>query len=216
MFNIGFKIFHTFLFYLLIILTSTTPLFAQVNYKSLSGTVIDAESRIPLPGANVVVTSFVKFNGCSTDSMGKFRIPLPPGRHTLTISFLGYMPQTIKDIQVGSGKETTIIVGLSEEPQQTGEIEVRGKSGRALNTMAAVSVRTLRSQDAARYAGGYFDASRMVTNFPGVSAGNGDDKNEIVIRGNSPRGLLWRLEGIEFPIRTIYQVVRGHQVVLIR
>ena len=55
------------------------------------------------------------------------------------------------------------------------------------------------SQDAARYAGGYFDASRMVTNFPGVAAGNGDDKNEIVIRGNSPRGLLWRLEGIEIP-----------------
>ena len=188
-----------FLFVILILILGVIDLFSQVNYKSLSGTVIDTESHIPLPGANVVVTSFSKFNGCSTDSLGKFRFLLPPGRHTLSISFLGYTPQTIKDIQVGSGKEITVVVGLSESPQQTGEVEVRGKSGRALNTMAAVSVRTLRSQDAARYAGGYFDASRMVTNFPGVSAGNGDEKNEIVIRGNSPRGLLWRLEGIEIP-----------------
>jgi hypothetical protein len=194
-----YKIFQILLYFLLFLYAGTSPLVAQLNYQKLSGTVIDAESRTPLPGANVVVGSLSKFNGCSTDSLGKFRIQLPPGRHNLTVSFLGYTPQTIKDIQVGSGKETIVVVGLTEVPQQTGEVVVRGKSGRALNTMAAVSVRTLRSQDAARYAGGYFDASRMVTNFPGVSAGNGDDKNEIVIRGNSPRGLLWRLEGIEIP-----------------
>ncbi|MEI6142638.1 MAG: TonB-dependent receptor [Mariniphaga sp.] len=194
-----YHILKTLFFIILILVLEVVNLYSQVNNKPLSGTVIDAESHTPLPGANVVVTSYAKFNGCSTDSLGKFHILLPPGRHTLTISFLGYTPQTIKDIQVGSGKETSVVVGLSEVPQQTGEVEVRGKSGRALNTMATVSVRTLRSQDAARYAGGYFDASRMVTNFPGVSAGNGDDKNEIVIRGNSPRGLLWRLEGIEIP-----------------
>ena len=85
--------------------------------------------------------------------MGRFHIFLPPGRHTLTVSFLGYNTQTIKDIQVGSGKETVLVCTLSETPQQTGEVEVRGKTGRALNTMASVSVRTLRSQDAARYAG---------------------------------------------------------------
>ena len=186
-------------FVILIFVLDVVDVYSQVNYKSLSGTVMDAESRIPLPGANVVVTSFSKFNGCSTDSLGRFRILLPPGRHTLSVSFLGYTTQAIKDIQVGSGKETIVVCSLSETPQQTGEVEVHGKSGRALNTMAAVSVRALRSQDAARYAGGYFDASRMVTNFPGVAAGNGDDKNEIVIRGNSPRGLLWRLEGIEIP-----------------
>jgi len=60
-------------------------------------------------------------------------------------------------------------------------------------------VRTLRSQDASRYAGGYYDPLRMVANFPGVASGNSDDNNEIVVRGNSPRGLLWRLEGIEIP-----------------
>ena len=31
------------------------------------------------------------------------------------------------------------------------------------------------------------------------AAGEFDEDNEIVIRGNSPRGLLWRLEGIEVP-----------------
>ena len=39
----------------------------------------------------------------------------------------------------------------------------------------------------------------MVANFAGVTSGNSDASNEIVVRGNSPRGLLWRLEGLEIP-----------------
>ncbi|MCX6238245.1 MAG: TonB-dependent receptor [Bacteroidia bacterium] len=183
----------------LLILFFSGVLSGQNYYQKLTGVVFDSESHKPLDGANILIETFSKINGASADSSGRFNILLPPGRHTIRISYLGYNTQTMKDILVGTGKETNITVELTESHQQTGEIVVQGKTGRSLNPMAAVSVRTLRSQDASRYAGGFYDPLRMVANFPGVASGNSDDNNEIVIRGNSPRGLLWRLEGIEIP-----------------
>lgn len=47
-------------------------------------------------------------------------------------------------------------------------------------------------------AGGINDPARMVTSFPGV-AGDPTGNNTVVVRGNSPKGVLWRLEGIEIP-----------------
>ena len=172
---------------------------AQVYFQRITGVVVDAESRKPLAGASIHLEFPAKIQVEPSDSLGRFNLMVPPGRHTLKVSFLGYMSGIVKDIQVGMGKEINIIVELTETHQQTEEVAVVGKSGRSINPMAAVSVRTLRSQDASRYAGGYYDPLRMVANFPGVSSGNNDDNNEIVVRGNSPRGLLWRLEGIEIP-----------------
>ena len=49
-----------------------------------------------------------------------------------------------------------------------------------------------------RYAGAIDDPARMVSAFAGVN-GNAEGDNDIVVRGNSPRGILWRLEGVEIP-----------------
>ena len=38
----------------------------------------------------------------------------------------------------------------------------------------------------------------MAQNFAGVSGSN-DARNDIIIRGNSPAGVLWRMEGIDIP-----------------
>lgn len=171
----------------------------QVYYQKLSGVVIDADSRNPLKDANIEVETLTKTKIASTDSSGRFVIMLPPGRHSLIVTFLGYNSRIIKDILIGTGKETFITVELTESHIHIDEVVVRGDSRRSLNSMATVSVRRLSNQDAARYAGGYYDPLRMVTNFPGVSASNDDGSNQVIIRGNSPRGILWRLEGIEIP-----------------
>ncbi|MGC4235123.1 MAG: TonB-dependent receptor, partial [Niabella sp.] len=42
------------------------------------------------------------------------------------------------------------------------------------------------------------DVARMASNFAGVNSVN-DGRNDIIIRGNSPLGLLWRLEGVDIP-----------------
>ena len=53
-------------------------------------------------------------------------------------------------------------------------------------------------EETQRYAGSMNDVSRMASNFAGIGGSN-DARIDIVIRGNSPIGLLWRLEGIDIP-----------------
>src|SRR5262249_898328 len=80
--------------------------------------------------------------------------------------------------------------------------EVTVSSGKSrtqpLNEFAAVSARSFSVEETRRYAASISDPARMSMNFAGVS-GNGDLENDIVVRGNSPRGVLWKLEGIEIP-----------------
>ncbi len=64
--------------------------------------------------------------------------------------------------------------------------------------MATISARTFSLEEVTRYSGGRNDASRLVSNFAGVSTSN-DSRNDIVVRGNSPSGILWRLEGVPIP-----------------
>ena len=64
--------------------------------------------------------------------------------------------------------------------------------------MSAVSARAFTVDETQRYAAAINDPLRMAAAFPGVLANN-DGNNSIVIRGNSPYGLLWRMEGMDIP-----------------
>jgi hypothetical protein len=64
--------------------------------------------------------------------------------------------------------------------------------------LATVSARSFNVEETGRYAGSRNDPARMAANFAGVSGAN-DARNDIIIRGNSPAGVLWRLEGIDIP-----------------
>jgi hypothetical protein len=174
---------------------------AQELNQFVKGVVIDKESKMPLTGANVVILNSSPLNGTSTDNYGKFRLSVRTGRLTLRVSFLGYEDVILKDILIASGKETDLTVEMREKIVAAKEVVVTaGRQNRAgLNQMAAISTTTIRTEDAMRYAGGYYDPSRIVNAFAGVVTSNNDESNDIVIRGNSSRGLLWRLEGIEIP-----------------
>lgn len=64
--------------------------------------------------------------------------------------------------------------------------------------MATVSARSFTVEETSRYAGSLNDPSRMAANYAGVSS-TSDARNDIIIRGNSPLGVLWRLNGMEIP-----------------
>ncbi|OFY01092.1 MAG: hypothetical protein A2W89_15285 [Bacteroidetes bacterium GWE2_42_39] len=170
------------------------------NYKqTIRGMIFDRESQKPLTGVNISCETCKPAVGCASDSLGRFEMKVSVGRHVFSFTHVGYNSGTISNVEVGTGKVVILDVPLEERVYQANEISVRAENTRAINPVATVSVRSLKSQDASRYAGGYFDPSRMAANFPGVASGNSDDSNELVIRGNSPRGVLWRIEGIEIP-----------------
>src|SRR6185503_5048402 len=72
------------------------------------------------------------------------------------------------------------------------------KKNRPVNDMSVVSARAFTVEETQKYAAAVNDPLRMVTGFAGVAAVD-DGGNDIVIRGNSPAGLLWRMEGVDIP-----------------
>ncbi len=167
--------------------------------QTIKGYIIDADSKRPL--SDVSVSLAFREVGTITDSMGFFLLKdVPLGRQTLLISRIGYEDQSVQEVMVTSGKELELNVSLVEKLSQLGYVEITGRrrSARAINEFASASARSFSVEDTRRYPVSVFDPARMAMNFPGVSA-NGDDGNEIIVRGNSPKGMLWRLEGIEIP-----------------
>jgi len=77
-------------------------------------------------------------------------------------------------------------------------VKAGGNPQDAINELAMVSSRGFDMEETNRYAGSRNDPARMAQNFAGVSGAN-DSRNDIIIRGNSPTGVLWRLEGIDIP-----------------
>ncbi len=71
--------------------------------------------------------------------------------------------------------------------------------GQPMNEMATVSAISLSVEETSRYAATFDDPARAAATQAGVTTGGDDLLNEIVIRGNSPKGILWRLEGVEIP-----------------
>ncbi len=184
---------------LLIIITGPAP--AQELTQTLRGKVVDAFTGLPLPGAAVVIKNSDPVRGVGTDRDGNFRFSnMPLGRVDITISSIGYRPVTMNNLLLTSGRELVLEIRLEEQAHSIDEVVVRPEIRKDIpsNEMALVSARSFTIDETERYAGSLGDPSRMATNFAGVVSVN-DQRNDIVIRGNSPIGLLWRLEGIEIP-----------------
>lgn len=189
------------LFFLFLNCCLIPHLHGQQLSQTVRGQVVDAESRMPLIGANVVIIGTDPLQGSATDTEGYFRIEkVPVGRHNLRISYLGYEDAWIHELLVGAGKEIVLNIELTESVLLAEGITITAEAdkGDALNDMAVVSARMFTVEETKRYAASVNDPARMAMNFAGVAA-NTDLQNDIVIRGNSPRGLLWRIEGIEVP-----------------
>lgn len=187
----------------LLILTVLLPVaaVAQQLVQTVRGTVVDEDSRMPLIGAAVVVMGTDPLKGATTDIDGRFEITgIPVGRHSLRVQYMGYEPRIIPELNVGSARELVLDLTLVESTRQLEEVVVRATADGSApnNEMAVVSTRSFTLEQSDRFAASINDPSRMALSFAGVNLTD-DITNEIVIRGNSPRGLLWRLEGIEIP-----------------
>jgi hypothetical protein len=174
---------------------------AQELTQVVRGQVVDDESQAPLAFAAVTVTTKDSLLGTITDDNGIFRFEkMPVGRHDIRVSYMGYETQIIPELMVSTGKETVLTIKMKEQISELKEVVIKAytKKDKPLNSMATVSARTFSVEEARRYAGGWDDPGRLAASFAGVTTDVIRD-NTIIIRGNSPKGLLWRLEGIEIP-----------------
>jgi CarboxypepD_reg-like domain len=167
--------------------------------QTIRGTVIDNVVQTPLAGATITIAGSNKT--AITDEKGNFRFSnVPVGLQTLFISYIGYKENAVANIVVNAGKEVVLTIPLEENSKIETAVIVKSnsKKNKPLNDMSAVSARAFTVEETQKYAAAVNDPARMATNFAGVAAAN-DGNNNIVIRGNAPTGLLWRMEGIDIP-----------------
>jgi hypothetical protein len=187
------------LFFILLISYSLVQ--AQ-DLKNIRGQIADKDSKYPIIGANVMVINSDPAIGAKTDENGYFTLPnVPLGRVSIKISYLGYKDAYANDILIVGGKETQLNIELEEKVNEIKEVTVTDNKtgqGAAKNEFATVSARAFDPEETSRFSGSRNDPARMASNFAGVSGAN-DARNDIIIRGNSPTGLLWRLEDLDIP-----------------
>lgn len=178
-----------------------TPAQAQNFTQTVRGTIVEQSLQTPLPGATVVLLDASPLKGALSDADGTFRMgQVPVGRRSFKITCLGYKEITLTNIAVDAGKELVLTVSLEESVTQLGEVTIRPtvEKDRPLNEMAVVSARTFSIDETQKFAAAINDPARMATAYAGV-VGADDGSNILVIRGNTPTGLLWRMEGVEIP-----------------
>ena len=171
--------------------------FAQNNKQNIRGVIVDKLSHAPLIGANVQIINKEEKKGTATDINGKYLLSdVSPDRYEIRISYIGYKSLIVPNVVVTSGKETILDITMEEDPLLLNEVIITvNDKDKTINDLATVSARTFSTEEVNRYAGGRSDPARLVANFAGVSATD-DSRNDIVIRGNSPVGVLWRIDGM--------------------
>lgn len=187
---------------LITILGIFTSIVSLAQNQTVKGMIIDAQAEYALIGATIQLVGSEPVKGAVADVNGEFRIEdVPVGRQTFAVTYIGYKSITLPNVLVTSGKEVILRVLLEESVEKLEEVVVTASADKDLpiNDLAKVSARTFSLEEVTRFSGGRNDVAKLATSFAGVNATN-DARNDIVVRGNSPIGLLWRIEGI--PIAT--------------
>lgn len=173
--------------------------FAQ-PVQTVRGTVLDNESAAPVFGAQILLnykdSTVAK---ALTNEDGIFELTnIPVGKYLLVVKASNYEPYAIP-AEVNSGRQTILEIKVQEKFTEVDEVEVVAqKQGEVKNEMATVSAQQFSVEETERYAGSRGDPARMASNFAGVQ-GADDSRNDIVVRGNSPLGIVYKVEGIDIP-----------------
>lgn len=174
---------------------------AQTLVQTLRGVVRDKDNHRSLEGASISILGTAHSLYAVSDSNGRFAVPgVPVGRVRVECTYGGYQPFSTADILVTAAKEPELVIDMEEVPQQKEGVVVRSIINPKLpvNRNALVSGRSFSPEETQRSAASANDPSRMALGFPGVQATR-DTRSDIIIRGNNPVGMQWRLEGIDIP-----------------
>lgn len=186
---------------IVILLVSTIIVNAENPTQVIRGIIVDEVTGYPLPGANVILLNTDPPVGTTSDMDGRFALrDVPLGRQSIEIRYMGYQSKLIPNLLLTVAKEVVLEIKLTEQVTEFEEVTVKAfsRKDKSINDMAMISARSFSIEETERFAGSLGDPARMVANYAGVVTQN-DSRNDIIIRGNSPTGLLWRLEDIEIP-----------------
>lgn len=177
-------------------------MWGQAPTNVLRGEILDRRSGEPLKAVRLTLAGEGVSRETSSDSNGVYRFSnVPVGSYQLGCQVEAYQPYIKDQLFISAHKERIVNIRLTPSLYAMDEvILVPGRSrGTTLNEMASVSTWTFEIEETRKFAGGLDDPTRLAANFPGIIATPLISENFIAIRGNSSRGLLYRVEGIDIP-----------------
>ena len=175
--------------------------YSQNLTQTIKGIVIDKDNRRPLAGATISIADDSLQQAVLSKDNGEFILTnIPVGRRRIQCTYSGYENYITDNILLNSAKEEELVIELEQHYRQQVEVVVKALRNpkQPVNKSAVVSTRSFTPEETNRYAASVNDPSRMALSFPGVQPTR-DARSDIIIRGNSAAGMLWRLEGIDIP-----------------
>ncbi len=115
------------------------PLVASAQTGRLSGTVLDAADRQPLPGVNVVLVG--QDAGTATNAEGAFDLEVDPGTYTVRATLVGYAPDE-REVALLAGQTMVLDITLREAPLSLASVQ-----SEAERPYSAASSRAVRALD---------------------------------------------------------------------
>jgi hypothetical protein len=173
------------------LLIAQSQAWSQTLTQNVTGRITDRLTGLPLEGAGLKLIGADTIISGTSGKDGSFSLVAGVGRYKASATFTGY--GTFHDeLLVISGKEIPLSISLApvETMLQAVEVESQG-TGEEVPGLQSLSI-----EKTLRVPANFFDPVRVVTAYPGVVAAN-DQANGIIVRGNSPNGLLWRLNGLD-------------------
>lgn len=162
----------------------------------ISGRVLDASTRKPLPSANVVIVGTTI--GAATDLNGEFTISgVPIGQQVVKASVLGYQPVVKSDVIVMPSKPAVLSFSLLETMIELDAVTVTAEYFQK-QPDRPVSIQTQSYEEIRRLPGGFEDVVRAVSILPGVAQAQ-VGRNDLIVRGGAPSENLFVVDGIEVP-----------------
>ncbi|MFT5143262.1 MAG: ferric enterobactin receptor [Rhodothermales bacterium] len=183
---------------LLLTLGLTESASARQAVTVVSGSVVDAKTGETLPYATVRIDSLQI--GAASNIDGYFALlGVPVGRHTLTISYIGFRPTLLAiDTRVEPGPYA---VRLDPSSTELDEVLVVADHYEMMRTAESISQITLSPKDLAALPSiGEVDIFRSLQLLPGIS-GTNEGSSGLYVRGGTPDQNLVLLDGM-----TVYNV----------
>lgn len=178
--------------------------------QTLRGTVKDAITGEPLPGATVSVVGHKDLKAIAKGD-GSFEIKnISIGRYTVESQYLGYEPERIIEVLISSAKEMVINFRLRELPTQLQEVTVSPavNKARTVNPTTVAGATMISVEEADRFGGNFEDINRVVRHYVGTTGSI--DNNGISTHGNPPAMTAYRIEGVEIPSPVHLDEIGGH------
>ncbi|MDC1105651.1 carboxypeptidase-like regulatory domain-containing protein [Prolixibacteraceae bacterium] len=165
----------------------------------VEGTIVDDITSSPIEGVEITVMG-TDIKTVISDSIGRFKLLIPVGRQQVILSHFSYN-KTIKTLLLNSAQPQHLQWPLKLKKENLiNEVVVKASVAKnePQNKMVYTSGRTFSVEETNRYAGTLGDPARMAQSYAGVNAAQ-DERNDLIIRGNSPIGVQWKVDGYEIP-----------------